>query len=78
MYHYVNLDIVMRDCENSEHALRELFKLLPRHPDEFTRHMESYSVELIHSSDDVERYSRSTIDGEKNLEDLLDRVEDSM
>jgi len=76
MYHYVNLDIVMRDCENSEHALRELFKLLPRHPDESTRHMESYSVELVHSS--RERYNRETVNGEKNLEDLLHRVENSM
>lgn len=74
-YHYITLDIVMRDCKDAEQALREMSKLLPTYPDETTRHMESWSVERIHNEDSTEHYDRSTAEKEEQLEGLLDVVE---
>jgi len=44
MYHYITVDIVMRDCESITDARRQCTKLLPCNPDETTKYMESWSI----------------------------------
>lgn len=43
-YHYINITVVMRDCESITDAKRQCTKLLPCHPDETTKHMESWEI----------------------------------
>jgi hypothetical protein len=50
-YHYVTVQIVMRDCESETDARRNCVKLLPCHPDETTKYMESWEITNIRSSD---------------------------
>lgn len=44
MYHYITVNIVMRDCASKEEAEAKCSRLLPYHPDENTRHMESWEI----------------------------------
>lgn len=44
MYHYITVQIVMRDCESKTDAKRKCTKLLPCHPDENTTYMESWEI----------------------------------
>lgn len=44
MYHHITVSIVMRDCESITDARRKCVKLLPCHPDETTKYMESWSI----------------------------------
>lgn len=43
-YHYITVDIVMRDCESLEDAYDKCARLLPYNPDENSRHMESWEI----------------------------------
>lgn len=44
MYHYITVNIVMRDCESKTDAKRKCVQLLPCHPDENTKYMESWEI----------------------------------
>lgn len=44
MYHYITLNIVMRDCESIEDAIKRCETLLPQNPDENTQYMESWEI----------------------------------
>jgi hypothetical protein len=44
MYYYITVDIVMTDCKSVEDAKAKCSCLLPYHPDENTRHMESWEI----------------------------------
>lgn len=46
-YHYITVDIVMRDCESETDARRQCTKLLPCHPDETTQYMESWNITKV-------------------------------
>lgn len=43
-YHYITVNIVMRDCDNEEDAKAKCSILLPQYPDENTQHMESWEI----------------------------------
>jgi hypothetical protein len=47
MYHYVYIEIVMRDCDSIEDAREKCSRLLPYQYDEHTRHMESWEITEI-------------------------------
>lgn len=49
-YHYVTVQIVMRECESKTDAKRKCVKLLPCHPDETTKYMESWEITDIRSA----------------------------
>lgn len=51
-YHYITLDIVMRDCKSKDDAIAKLTDLLPKHPDENTVHMESWDIVNVVKSDE--------------------------
>lgn len=72
-YHHITLNVCMRNCDNAQDALRQLIRLMIRYPDESTFHMESWSVDAIHSPD--EEYDRSTRDNERQLEALQSLAE---
>jgi hypothetical protein len=72
-YHHITLNVCMRNCDNAQDALRQLIRLMVRHPDESTYHMESWSVDAIHSED--EEYDRSTHVKELQLEALQSLAE---
>lgn len=44
MYHYINVEIVMRDCKSMEDAKQKCERLLPYKPDENCTYMESWEV----------------------------------
>lgn len=44
MYHYITVEIVMRDCKSVEDAKRKCERLLPYKPDENTYNMESWEI----------------------------------
>lgn len=44
MYHYITVQIVMRDCENKQDAEAKCGSLLPTDPDENTTYMESWEI----------------------------------
>ena len=44
MYYYITVEIVMRDCESKTDAKRKCVQLLPCHPDENTKYMESWEI----------------------------------
>lgn len=44
MYHYITVDIVMRDCDNAEDAKKKCERLLPYNPDENSQYMESWEI----------------------------------
>lgn len=44
MYHYITLQVVMRDCTSVNEAIEKCESLLPQYPDENTVYMESWEV----------------------------------
>jgi hypothetical protein len=53
MYHYITVSIVMRDCESETDARRQCVKLLPCHPDETSKFMESWEiVQVVEAKND--------------------------
>ena len=50
-YHYVTVQIVMRNCESKMDAVAKLSELMPHYPDENTVYMESWEITNIRSSD---------------------------
>lgn len=44
MYHYITVEIVMRDCESIDDAIERCETLLPQYPDENTTYMESWEI----------------------------------
>lgn len=44
MYHYITLDIVMRDCKDEVDARLKCERLLPYNPDENSTYMESWEI----------------------------------
>ena len=44
MYHYITVQIVMRDCDSDDDARKKCGNLMPQYPDENTRHMESWEI----------------------------------
>lgn len=44
MYHYVILEVVMRDCESENDAREKCGILMPQYPDENTQYMESWEI----------------------------------
>lgn len=44
MYHYITVEITMRDCKSVEDAKQKCGILLPQYPDENTQHMESWEI----------------------------------
>ena len=44
MYHYITIEVVMRDCESIEDAKQKCGILLPQYPDENTQYMESWEI----------------------------------
>jgi hypothetical protein len=52
MYHYITVQIVMRDCESKTDAKRKCVQLLPCHPDENSTYMESWEIVDIRDSKD--------------------------
>ena len=44
MYHYITVQIVMRDCESIDDAIERCETLLPQYPDENTVYMESWEI----------------------------------
>jgi len=46
-YHYITVSVVMRDCASPETAIKQLELLLPQHPDETTKFMESWTIKKL-------------------------------
>jgi len=44
MYHYITVQIVMRDCHSEEDAQMKCERLLPYNPDENSTYMESWEI----------------------------------
>ena len=44
MYHYITIEVTMRDCSSKEEAIEQCSKLMPQYPDETTKYMESWEV----------------------------------
>lgn len=44
MYHYITIEVVMRDCKSVEDAKHKCERLLPYNPDENTQYMESWEI----------------------------------
>lgn len=44
MYHYLTIEVVMRDCESVEDAMQKCERLLPYKPDENSTYMESWGI----------------------------------
>jgi|LakMenE01Jun11ns_1017448.scaffolds.fasta_scaffold9943305_6 hypothetical protein len=44
MYHYVNIEFVVRNCDNIDDAVKQCESLLPQYPDENTIHIESWNT----------------------------------
>lgn len=44
MYHYITVEIVMRDCKSVEDAEQKCGILLPQYPDENTQYMEGWEI----------------------------------
>ena len=73
-YHSITVTFTMRDCKNATEALRQMISLLPHHPDETTKHMESWEVMRI-LRDGITIADRSDADGEAALEELVAKAE---
>jgi hypothetical protein len=54
MYHYLTIEVVMRDCESPDDARSKCADLMPCNPDESSRYMESWFVTHARSSNDEE------------------------
>lgn len=44
MYHYITIQVVMRDCESADDARSKCSDLMPCNPDESSRYMESWEI----------------------------------
>jgi hypothetical protein len=44
MYHYVTIEVVMRNCKSAEDAKQKCERLLPYKPDENCTYMESWEI----------------------------------
>jgi len=44
MYHYVNIEFVVRDCDTIYEAVKQCESCLPQYPDETTKHIESWNT----------------------------------
>lgn len=44
MYHYITINVVMRDCKNEAEAVAKCYRLLPYNPDENSTYMESWEI----------------------------------
>lgn len=44
MYHYIILEVVMRDCKDEVDARLKCERLLPYNPDENSTYMESWNI----------------------------------
>ena len=44
MYHYITIQVVMRDCKSKEDAIEKCSQLMLYNPDENTIHMESWEI----------------------------------
>ena len=62
MYHYVTVQMVMRDCESKEDAQIKCERLLPYNPDENSTYMESWEVTRV-----VEARPYNTVQGIDNI-----------
>jgi len=50
MYYFLNISVVMRDCDSMDDAIRKCSRLMPQYPDETTQHMESWTIEKVRES----------------------------
>lgn len=50
MYHYITIQVVMRDCDSKEDAESKCSRLLPYNPDENSTYMESWEIVKVRSS----------------------------
>ncbi len=73
-YYFINVDIVMRDCFNAQDAVKNLVRLMPRHPDHTTTFMESWSVESVSTCEKTE-YDRMSHSREYDLDLLVNAAE---
>jgi outer membrane protein assembly factor BamD (BamD/ComL family) len=44
MYHYITIEVVMRDCKSAEDAKEKCSQLMPQYPDENSKYMESWEI----------------------------------
>lgn len=44
MYHYITIQVVMRDCQSEKEAREKCERLLPYNPDENSTYMESWEI----------------------------------
>lgn len=47
MYHYINVEFVMRDCDSVDDAIKNCEAMLPQHPDENTTYIESWRLARV-------------------------------
>ena len=73
-YHSITVVFTMHNCKNATEALRQMIDLMPHHPDETTKHMESWEVMRI-LRDGIAIADRSDADGEQALEELVAKAE---
>lgn len=52
MYHYITIDVVMRDCKSADDAREKCGELMPCNPDENTKHMESWYITRVRNPQD--------------------------
>jgi outer membrane protein assembly factor BamD (BamD/ComL family) len=74
-YYYITVDVVMRDCEHAEDAVRQLSRLMPKYPDETTTRMESWSINRVGCETNTNVYHREDSAAETRLEHLVARAE---
>lgn len=43
-YHYLKINVVMRDCEDFDDAVAKCSDLMPQNPDDNTKYMESWEI----------------------------------
>ena len=56
MYHYVTINVVMRDCTSIEDAIKNCAILLPQYPDENTMRMESWAISEVYETSTGKTY----------------------
>jgi hypothetical protein len=54
MYHYLTIEVVMRDCESPDDARSKCADLMPQNPDENSKYMESWFIIKARCSDPYE------------------------
>lgn len=58
MYHYLTLQVIMRDCKSADDAREKCADLMPQYPDKNTKYMESWFISRVISSDPTEDESQ--------------------